>query len=888
MYFNSHKTILHADFSLPYHFETFKHENEKRPRFFILPIKNSTKGILNWFNFTNIEIITLLCFRMKRKVNDCKTIDKENDQVSDLSYNISSSELDTSFDAAFSSDNEYEDIKGFHQFHRCTVLTVIEEGDIKILNVTSNNCIKKIELHDSWVNTELKSGSVVNIVYSINCTIGSTVIVDNNNHFLIVDPDICIAGTTIVSCLRCPRQFCIGIMENDVELELLTYINPIKSIIQGFFNTIRKKDNIKIKNIDYIEESIWCMVYGIRGRIDISAKGYMDGECEMLNMAIELKSGKATFSSEHVGQVLLYILLMSFKRNVKLEYGWLSYIKHNLTKSVKFNYNVIKGLMQTRNNLIKNFSTTNLPKTINIERQCTRCFQKTACALCYYNKEEESDGEDFFDFEEELPSFIDDSVTHLKKNEIKYFSKKYEILNYEEEYKISKYNPNRIWTLSAEECESQQTCLSNVKIDFDKSFALKNNFNNFNKLVCFTRSIDFDGATQSTDTLDHSMLGCESLLHAGLCVKDPVVISVQNSIVNICIANGFIDTVEDDQLTILCTDQFYKNYSDNTIYRIDKISNYFDSMKRDISYIYFLMSDNVKSSRLRKFLIHDEIPQFSDSRVFNKMMSTQPILQKLFDSLNKYQQNAVLKVLACKDYALINGFPGSGKSYTIIVLVQIYLLVFPQSKILISSCTNAAIDNILEKFNEVDQDYCRMGYSGSNEQIMNQSFAILTKNIKSVKEMKLFFDRQRVVACTCFSLVNNLIHLFPSGLQNLQNNDSYFFDLVILDEATQISESLSVGSLLMAEKFVLIGDVHQLPPIVSSHKASQLGMSVSLFERLTRIENNQATVSLNAQYRMNRTIMSIANDLIYENCLVCGNETIANRVLPKLDVDVYF
>ena len=48
----------------------------------------------------------------------------------------------------------------------------------------------------------------------------------------------------------------------------------------------------------------------------------------------------------------------------------------------------------------------------------------------------------------------------------------------------------------------------------------------------------------------------------------------------------------------------------------------------------------------------------------------------------------------------------------------------------------------------------------------------------------------------------------------------HLFDLAILEEAGQVSEPLALGVLLHAQRFVLVGDVRQLPPIVRSPLAS--------------------------------------------------------------------
>jgi len=49
------------------------------------------------------------------------------------------------------------------------------------------------------------------------------------------------------------------------------------------------------------------------------------------------------------------------------------------------------------------------------------------------------------------------------------------------------------------------------------------------------------------------------------------------------------------------------------------------------------------------------------------------------------------------------------------------------------------------------------------------------------------------------------------------------FDLVIVDEAGQISQPAIIGALLAAESFVLVGDHEQLPPLVQSDVAEKAG-----------------------------------------------------------------
>ena len=82
-----------------------------------------------------------------------------------------------------------------------------------------------------------------------------------------------------------------------------------------------------------------------------------------------------------------------------------------------------------------------------------------------------------------------------------------------------------------------------------------------------------------------------------------------------------------------------------------------------------------------------------------------------------------------------------------------------------------------------------------------------------------------------------------------------------------------------ADKFVLVGDHFQLPPLVKSARARKGGLDVSLFRRLSEAHPH-AVAELAYQYRMNEDIMKLSNTLIYEDRLKCGNEEVAARTLP--------
>ncbi|VDD81909.1 unnamed protein product [Mesocestoides corti] len=123
------------------------------------------------------------------------------------------------------------------------------------------------------------------------------------------------------------------------------------------------------------------------------------------------------------------------------------------------------------------------------------------------------------------------------------------------------------------------------------------------------------------------------------------------------------------------------------------------------------------------------------------------------------------------------------------------------------------------------------------------------------------------------------------------------FDVVVVDEATQLSLPTVIGGLLCLDEnsgqFVLIGDPNQLPPLVRSNAARSGGFATSLFSLLTPIvERNEATqlpeesvslgscrVQLRSQYRMNSRILHLANNLFYDGQMECASDGVATATL---------
>ncbi|EJW04517.1 hypothetical protein EDEG_01258 [Edhazardia aedis USNM 41457] len=200
-----------------------------------------------------------------------------------------------------------------------------------------------------------------------------------------------------------------------------------------------------------------------------------------------------------------------------------------------------------------------------------------------------------------------------------------------------------------------------------------------------------------------------------------------------------------------------------------------------------------------------------------------------FLKLNDEQRVALYLSLNCKKFNLIHGFPGTGKSTIISLLIKI--LVHHQKKVLLICYTNLAIDNILKKI--------KLNYHRALKQELN---------FENVTELKNYFDSLDLVVGTCFSF-SDIVFLNRK------------FDFCIVDEASQQHLLLTLIPLHISRKFILVGDHLQLKPLATKSEA----LRMSLFEYLSKRNN---VCELRRQYRMGEEIMSIANTLFYNNKMI--------------------
>jgi DNA replication ATP-dependent helicase Dna2 len=297
--------------------------------------------------------------------------------------------------------------------------------------------------------------------------------------------------------------------------------------------------------------------------------------------------------------------------------------------------------------------------------------------------------------------------------------------------------------------------------------------------------------------------------------------------------------------------------------------------------------------------------------------------RSLAPSLNDAQREAVDLALSAPRAALIQGPPGTGKTTVIAQIVR--EMVTRGQRVLVSAMTNTAVDTILSKVVDAGvRGFMRVGHQRRSPELSAVLEAAgadpglfftetLAERTESLTELGLMLRTCPLYGCTAHAAVDASVFEY---LARELPEDEPIFDVVIVDEASQLTEPLTLAAIHRGARFVLVGDHKQLGPIVQSEQALSAffeapepeapggqdqdeweedwspgarwelrderlkrahfeidqglrqahvaGLDRSLFERLVKVAPR---VMLRRQYRMHADVMAAPNALFYGGAL---------------------
>ena len=316
---------------------------------------------------------------------------------------------------------------------------------------------------------------------------------------------------------------------------------------------------------------------------------------------------------------------------------------------------------------------------------------------------------------------------------------------------------------------------------------------------------------------------------------------------------------------------------------------------------------------LRKVILanNDRTAYLRDVLLGNLPAGFRDLLPMRFPWLNASQENAVNRVLAAREVAIVHGPPGTGKTTTLVEAV--FETLHRENQVLVCAQSNTAVDWISEKLLdrgipvlrignptrvndkmlaftyerrfEAHEDYpelwslrkairelqsrIRGNGAGKREQLRHQ----LSKLRHRALELEIrihddLFREARVIASTLVGAANRLL-------------EHRRFSSLFIDEAAQALEAACWIAISKADRVILAGDHCQLPPTIKCLEALRGGLGDTLMEKVVR--RKPETVSLlRMQYRMHEDIMAFPSHWFYHDRLLAAPEV---RYRGILDYD---
>ncbi|MBR6417420.1 MAG: AAA family ATPase [Bacteroidales bacterium] len=273
--------------------------------------------------------------------------------------------------------------------------------------------------------------------------------------------------------------------------------------------------------------------------------------------------------------------------------------------------------------------------------------------------------------------------------------------------------------------------------------------------------------------------------------------------------------------------------------------------------------------------------------------------------LNASQNDAIRKVVAAMDVAVVHGPPGTGKTTTLVE--AIFETLQRETQVLVCAPSNAAVDWISEQLSKRGLNVLRIGnplkmsdemlacsyerryadhpdypelwnirrtlrdasVSKPSHERQNQLRRLRKRQMElEIKINADLFEQASVVSCT---LIGSAYHIM----------EHRHFGTLFIDEAAQALEPACWTAILKADRVILGGDHNQLPPTVKCVEAARNGLANTLMQHISRNKPECVTL-LDIQYRMHRDIMEFPSKWFYHGRLHAAPE-VADRQVHIMD-----
>jgi superfamily I DNA and/or RNA helicase len=261
------------------------------------------------------------------------------------------------------------------------------------------------------------------------------------------------------------------------------------------------------------------------------------------------------------------------------------------------------------------------------------------------------------------------------------------------------------------------------------------------------------------------------------------------------VLDGISGTVQDkysDVIKISCKDDHDFQVGENVNIDSSRMNLIIDRLEKTIIRIKENNLDENNIKTLQYILGYSE-PHYNQKNVYFKSQT-----------LNIPQKTAIKRTLSADDFHLIIGPPGTGKTYVITEIIK--QLLSKRQKILVTAWTNVAVDNILEKFQDISPEtVLRLGsFKEINPTCHKFTFENRRKKSPDWDELKQLEELIKKQNRSLLTLENEK-KIIKNEIRDLQNKKES--NIETIDSIMNIKEQYRIKSLKYKPSNTKVNDI---------------------------------------------------------------------------------
>lgn len=215
----------------------------------------------------------------------------------------------------------------------------------------------------------------------------------------------------------------------------------------------------------------------------------------------------------------------------------------------------------------------------------------------------------------------------------------------------------------------------------------------------------------------------------------------------VAVEMGAVIDRQNNSVSIKCKKSLTKALTKfGTLFHLDRYETN-SSFPMLLNGVINFLDNNTEAKKLRNIIIGKKQPTTTTIQ-----LSVIEKIKPMISHLSKNQIRAVIKSLMVDDYLLIQGFPGSGKTSTIVGIVK--CLVDLGKSVLLTAYTNTAVDNMLLKLKEVlpEEKLLRIGGNQATFRMDEIKPLLLDEKISIIENKKELLNEARsmLMKVVCF------------------------------------------------------------------------------------------------------------------------------------------